>query len=339
MQVWFRSLLVAMLATWVASCALNDRGLGGSDAGTGRVELGGNSGMTSGAGGQLMGAAGTSPPLTGAAGDATMSGVAGAAAGAAGDSSPDAAMAGDSATGAAGDSSSGGAGASPTGAAGDSSIAGAGAAGDSAAGASGATGAAGSSAGGAGGAGPDPGCSDGSREGYVDLQEYPTIAACAGGWDEPGLDSDASMAPECDRHGGNDGDHPDGHGCSVEDLCADGWSVCASAHVVSNIAGSCDDALAPSGDKPVFFLTRQRAVALVCTPANSTGTNNFYGCGNIGSAADKSCTPFTHMMRDTDCQNQPPWSCGDTNGDDNQDEYSVVTKPGPTKGGVLCCKN
>jgi hypothetical protein len=336
MQVGFRNLLVAALAAWVASftaaCALDDHGLGGGvDSGTGRVQLGGSTGMTmTGAGGQTLGAAGATMLPSGAAG--TIGSPGADATGAAGDATTVDAAAADTPAGA--DAAAGAAGVAMTGAAGEP----AGAAGGSGAAGTGAGGAGGAAAGANGGTGT-PGCADGTREGYTDLQQYPMIAACAGGWDEPGLDSDASMTPECDRHGGNDGDHPDGHGCSVEDLCAAGWSVCASAHVVSNLAGSCDDALAPSGDKPVFFLTRQRAVGLVCTPTNATGTNNFYGCGNIGSAADKSCTPFTHMMRDTDCQNEPPWACGDPSGADNQDEYSVVTKPGPTKGGVLCCKN
>ena len=59
-------------------------------------------------------------------------------------------------------------------------------------------------------------------------------------------------------------------------------------------------------NKPVFFVTRQRAGGLACDATTRTGANNLYGCGNIGSAADKSaCAPFTRMLRDSDCQVEP----------------------------------
>jgi hypothetical protein len=92
------------------------------------------------------------------------------------------------------------------------------------------------------------------------------------------------------------------------------------------------------GTKPVFFVTRQRATGLVCdTGAYPTGTNNIYGCGNIGSNADRSCAPLTNMMRDSDCLMNPPWMCSDGPIGTSQDEYDVVTKADSTRGGVLCC--
>ena len=230
--------------------------------------------------------------------------------------------AGDTGTGTAGDTATGAAGDTATGAAGDSTGAAAAARGCRGATASGGAGTSGSGgngaasgsgggggkagAGGSGAAGStagDPGCSDGTREGYLDMVHYPTIAACAGAWDTPGLDSTDARTPQCDYRGGNDGDKPDGHGCSVA-ICESGWHVCTTAHGVALAAGAsaCTDAVGPSR-KPVFFVTRQRATGLACdTNTNPTGTNNLYGCGNIGSTADKnSCTPLTRMMRDSDC--------------------------------------
>jgi hypothetical protein len=183
------------------------------------------------------------------------------------------------------------------------------------------------------------GCSDGTREGYVDRVKYPKIAACEGGWDEPGLASYASRNPQCNRRAGNDGDNPGGKDCSVADLCASGWVVCETAHAVAIAApAGCGDAIAPYGDKPVFFLTRQRGTGLTCDPNNVQGTNNLYGCGTLGSAADKSCAPFTKMLRDTDCKMNDPWLCTDGPLSTSQNEYGVVTKSGPGRGGVLCCK-
>jgi hypothetical protein len=45
------------------------------------------------------------------------------------------------------------------------------------------------------------------------------------------------------------------------------------------------------------------------------------------------------MLRDTDCQADWPWTCAEGPIGTSQNEYGVVTKAGPNKGGVLCCKN
>jgi hypothetical protein len=354
MRVVFRSLLAVSLAAWVASCALNDHGLGSIDASTGRVSFDGGTGNTQGAAGatgpvtgQAMGAAGT-PDTTGTAGTGGNAGNAGSAVEPTGAAGADVPAGGSSGGETAAAGTSGGAGDTATGAAGDATT---GDGGDAATGAGGATatgdagsgGAAGTSLG-AGGttALPDPGCADGTREGYIDMKKYPRIAGCSGAWSEPGLDSDASHTPECDRRGGNDGDKPDGHGCSIADLCASGWSVCETASAVAMRATSCNDAFAPFGGTAAFFVTRQRAQGLVCTADDQSqdGTNNIYGCGNVGSMADKSCTPLNHMLRDSDCKNQAPWSCADgPQVGNSQDEYLTVTKGGPLRGGALCCKD
>lgn len=255
----------------------------------------------------------------------------------------DAAAVDSAATGAAGHNPSGAA--ADNGSAGDTGSGGS--AGDTA-GAAGDMGAAGDS-GNAGAGGSmitsmiDPvGCSDGTREGFAELTTYPSIAACAGGWQEPGLLSSASQTPQCDRSAGNEGNNPDGGGCSVADLCSVGWHVCETAtEVAAATAGmGCAPAYELYLAKPAFFLTRQRAVGLVCDPTNQDGDNNVYGCGNIGSAADKSCAPFMHMLRDSDCANHKPWACADNGQPGNtQDEYDIVTKSGAAAGGVLCCKD
>jgi hypothetical protein len=148
----------------------------------------------------------------------------------------------------------------------------------------------------------------------------------------------AARTPECDRRGGNDGDKPDGRGCSAADLCAAGWHVCLGVTSIANIHGGCADAIAPFGDHPVFFATAQRAQGLVCS-TNGQGMNNVYGCGTIGSTPDRSCEPLDRFLHDSDCANNPPWSCANGPLGTSQSELDDVTKSGPERGGVLCCAN
>jgi hypothetical protein len=75
-----------------------------------------------------------------------------------------------------------------------------------------------------------------------------------------------------------------------------------------------------------------------CDPANETGTNNVYGCGNFGSNAMAACAPFMRMLRDADCKANPPWMCVDGPINYNVSELLDVTKPGADHGGVLCCR-
>jgi hypothetical protein len=343
MQVVLRSLLAATLVASAASCALNEHGLDSADAGRiGAAGAGpsvtGAAGAPAGAAGDanttgtgVGGAAGSTPMITGAAGSASSTaGAAGSSTGAAGSGAAGHPTATTGAGGAAGTTGASGATAGASGTGGGAQ-GGAGGAGTAAAGAGG--GAAGS-----GSTNPDIGCSDGTREGYLDLSMYPQIAACAGGWDEPGLISTNAKTPLCDRRGGNDGDKPDGRGCSAADLCAAGWHVCLGVSSVANVLGGCADAIAPYGDHPVFFATAQRAQGLVCS-TNGQGMNNVYGCGTIGSTPDRSCEPLDRFLHDSDCANNPPWSCSNGPLGTSQSELDDVTKSGPERGGVLCCAN
>ncbi|MDB4982405.1 MAG: Type fimbrial biosis protein PilY1, partial [Myxococcales bacterium] len=182
------------------------------------------------------------------------------------------------------------------------------------------------------------GCSDGSREGFLDTTKYPSVAACSGAWDEPGLSSTASRVPKCNRHAGNDGERPTGGGCSAADLCAVGWRVCENADVLAGISGGCNDAIAPFADSRVFFVTRQHSNGIVCS-ATAQGANNVYGCGNFGGTSDHSCNPLTRLLRDSDCDNNAPWSCSSGTLGMDFNELDQIVKGGPLHGGVLCCKD
>jgi len=178
------------------------------------------------------------------------------------------------------------------------------------------------------------GCADGTREGYLSLTRYPGIAACAGGWTEPGLLTPASHSASCDYKAGNSGPLPNGTGCSTADLCAVGWHVCESFDEVKHLADDCDDALSPSNARPVFFATRQPASNSSC---NNSSTSTIIGCGNIGAQSFSNCDPLNARMGSVACADNAPWQCGDP-GQAGSMESRLVTKPGPLRGGVLCCR-
>jgi len=194
----------------------------------------------------------------------------------------------------------------------------------------------------------DPvGCADGGREGFLDEATYPNIAACGGGWSEPGVRS--TVAPTCARAAGDDGTNPNGVGCSVADLCATGWHVCADKEEVAAASPTgCEGAVAPgTPNNGVLFITRQRSTNnIVCEDrASAMGNNDVFGCGNLGPTLDpsKNCAPLNRALasqHDGSCdfnEAEPPlgpWRCGPS----SLEESVHVVKDGPDKGGVLCCR-
>jgi hypothetical protein len=185
------------------------------------------------------------------------------------------------------------------------------------------------------------GCADGTREAFIDQARFPSIAGCAGGWSVPGLLTEASMVPACARAAGNDGSNPGGTGCTVEDICADGWHVCRGASELTQAGVTCQDAgIAPAtaGGGAMFFATRQRGTAPTgCSPSAMTGSNNLHGCGNFGRVEASGCAPpLDRQLENTVCATNPPWSCNDPTG--IMTEAMVVTKSGSAAGGVLCCR-
>ena len=100
-----------------------------------------------------------------------------------------------------------------------------------------------------------PGCADGTREAFVNVVRFPSIAGCAGGWTVPGVLTPASMLPACARAAGNSGLRPNGAGCTVEDLCALGWHVCLGARELTTLGVTCQgrgDSRGKQRRPPVF---------------------------------------------------------------------------------------
>jgi hypothetical protein len=172
------------------------------------------------------------------------------------------------------------------------------------------------------------GCADGTREAFVSVADYPSIAGCSGAWSVPGVTGNPQ--PACDRQGGNDGPLSLGSGCSAADLCAPGWHVCAlDTEVAADSPTGCVGAVV--GDvPPMFFATGQSG------PENATcgvGSNDVFGCGTLGEAPNADCSPLDRFSDDLCGVIGAPWSCGT----DDTHEADFVTKTDSTAGGVLCC--
>ena len=186
------------------------------------------------------------------------------------------------------------------------------------------------------GAPGDVGCADGTREGFLDFDHWPWIAGCAGGFRIPGLGFGPGQSPQCQREAGNTGADPSGVGCSVADLCAPGWHVCADAAEVASRSDSGCEGAVPAGFA-LFFAVRAGASADgICAPGLDF-RNDVHGCGSFGEPTHATCAPLDHKLSVTLCRTTGGlWSCGST--DDHLQETEHVSKPGPALGGALCCR-
>jgi hypothetical protein len=193
--------------------------------------------------------------------------------------------------------------------------------------------------GGEGGTGGAPlleGCADGERDGYL---TEPNIAACAGGFAEPGVATPAKSMQQCPE-AGDMTNNQIGTGCAAANLCGAKFHVCDSATEVGMKAssGQCPtDVIAES-----FWLTQQSLDANG-NSCDAPTQNNVVGCGDIGPDVPlgSSCSPLTRYLRKEECANGrqqwiPPWQCDEERGGT---EATTISKPDPAKGGVLCCRD
>jgi hypothetical protein len=181
------------------------------------------------------------------------------------------------------------------------------------------------------------GCSDGTREGFRDIRNWPSIAGCAGGWTSSGLLSQFARKPECLRVDGNDSNNPEGVGCSAADLCAPTWHVCLDGPDVASHSptGGCESIVSP-GYEALFVVMTGASPQGVCSP-DPSAANDLHGCGSIGQPESAGCPPLDRRMNFADCIPTVVWQCGTV--DDSLREADVVTKSGSSLGGVLCCKD
>ena len=212
---------------------------------------------------------------------------------------------------------------------------------------------------------PEVGCSDGEREGFVEMESYPHVAGCSGSWSEPGIDPD-TVVSTCNLQAGDDGVKPDGQGCSTPDLCAAGWHVCVGwQELAAKSETGCAGATPPDAKpKSLFFALRQPSeTGSVCGDWGD-GYNDVFGCGNLGAGLgpDKGCGPLDRVLASTQpntCgfnEAEPPlgpWECKGGQ-ESHLMEGALVTKKACQgnscsydgypigawdKGGVLCCRD
>ena len=182
---------------------------------------------------------------------------------------------------------------------------------------------------------PNPaGCADRTREGFVDMNTYPAIAACAGAWSLPGL---RDVTAACGYKAGNDGELISGVGCSAADLCDPGWHVCQTNLDVAQslpIADRTCNGLGAAAE--TFFATAQGGPGGDCAVTNNLN-DDFVGCGTYGITAKSNCTP---LDRTTNNMCSAFASIGGWNCPVYNDEVHTVTKSDPLMGGgVLCCRD
>ena len=178
------------------------------------------------------------------------------------------------------------------------------------------------------------GCSDGTREGFRDVTNWPDIAGCAGGWTSPGLLDLVARSPRCGRVSGNDSINPNGDECSAADLCALNWHACVDGPDVARRSPTGCESLGLPGDQAFFAVMTGASPQGVCY-SDPSATNDLHGCGSIGQPESDWCPPLTRRMGFADCTGV--WQCGTV--DDSLDEASKVYKTGPSLGGVLCCRD
>jgi hypothetical protein len=176
------------------------------------------------------------------------------------------------------------------------------------------------------------GCADGTREAFTDIMTYPYIAGCDGAWSTAGVINPPVAGAACATSGNSGGD---GNGCTIANLCAPGWSVCANQTAVQErtTGDGCNVVTFPLDS---FYATKISGDGgRIC---NGLGTNDVFGCGTAGQGADSSCYPISKWSGDL-CSlltaSGGGWACGN----DQFSEAINVTKSDPTSGGgALCCK-
>ncbi len=181
------------------------------------------------------------------------------------------------------------------------------------------------------------GCADGTREGFADLDSWPKIAGCAGAWSIPGLLGNLADNPQCDRRAGDTSTNPGGDGCSIADLCFEGWHVCRDPSDVESHSPSECESIGPV-DYPRLFIVRAGASPQGLCTTDPRNANDLHGCGSLGQPETASCQPLDRRMGFADCLGTGGvWSCGTA--DDSLREAALVTKTDGALGGVLCCRN
>src|SRR5690606_25553100 len=132
--------------------------------------------------------------------------------------------------------------------------------------------------------GGDPkvvGCADGQREGFADLEKFPTIAGCLGVWDQSMTLRKGKTSKPC-------GDDLDMCG-SPADVCAEGWHVCARDGDYHDLSDRIDDKQCSDGAGPGKFVAAISHVKKKKECAPPPEANTRYPCLKSGWGAEPVC--------------------------------------------------
>ena len=182
------------------------------------------------------------------------------------------------------------------------------------------------------------GCSDGTREGFRDVEHWPNIAGCAGAFDQPGVLRSPELLPACYLQAGDTSPNPSGTGCNAADLCAPYWHLCRGSSDLAQHSptGDCENCV-PAGELRFFLVAGGASPMGICSP-DPAAADDLHGCGSYGQPESDGCAPLVRRMGFADClATHGAWSCGDQS--DSLREAAVVTKQQTSMGGVLCCKD
>lgn len=177
--------------------------------------------------------------------------------------------------------------------------------------------------------GGDPavvGCADGQREGFANLEKYPTIAGCLGAWEGKMTLRKGATGKAC-------GD--DGEMCTAPaDACAPGWHVCASNGDYHDLSARIDDKQCVDGAGPGKFVAGISHVKKKkeCSPPPTPTTR--YPCFKDGYGAEPVCCGKncrTGECRDSVWPKKTRISVGKAEGCGNVSSNR--------NGGILCCKD
>lgn len=177
--------------------------------------------------------------------------------------------------------------------------------------------------------GGDPkvvGCADGQREGFADIEKFPTIAGCLGVWDNAMTLRKGKTSKAC----GDDLDVC----ASPADVCAEGWHVCARDGDYHDLSDRVTDQQCADGAGPGKFVAAISHVKKKkeCAPPPEAGTR--YPCLKDGWGAEPVCCGQDCGLgncRDSVWPKQTRISRGIAQG------CGAVTSD--RNGGVLCCKD
>lgn len=170
------------------------------------------------------------------------------------------------------------------------------------------------------------GCADGQREGFADLNKFPTIAGCLGVWDGEMNLRKGKTSKTC----GDDLDV-----CSSPaDVCAPGWHLCARNGDYHDLADRISDKQCLEDAGPGKFVAAISHVKKKGECPDPPADNTRYPCLDEGFGAEPVCCG--EGCRVGGCKNAV-WEGNTAISVGKAEGCSTVSSE--RNGGILCCKD